>query len=179
MVDTYTLFYTLVIVVVFLALVFQLVPFILYVWMRRSEEERIVNFLKESGARDITPEELTNAFKILRESTNPTPVTRSTLALLPIVIVGIAILYLITSNIDIITTYAGTNTTINATGAVSNSITTSNSLINTLLGVFAGFLTAAAGFYFGTKAVAKSSTDSHADEGTEELKRALRSRDEK
>jgi hypothetical protein len=165
MADVLTLFYILVGVVVLLAIAFHVVPFIFYLQQRRYEEALIVGHAKDGG-KEIDPIELSTAFHLLKTST--TPVTRSTLALLPTVIVGIAILYLITSNLDMVLTSMQTNTSITANSTISNTVTTSNSLINTLLGVFAGFLTAASGFYFAAK-TAESSSETDGDTSSEAL----------
>jgi hypothetical protein len=167
MADALTIFWWLVLVLILLALVFQLVPFILYLVERRAEEKKIVEIIKATG-QEIDPVELSEAFNLLKVQT--TAVTRTTLAMLPLAIVGIAIFYLITTNNMILMSITD-NTTITANSTISNTIATSNSLINTLLGVLAGFLTAAAGFYFGAKTVAskpcKDSDDGDSEEEEE------------
>jgi hypothetical protein len=167
MAEALMVFWWLVLLVIVLALIFQLVPFILYLVERRAEEKKIVEIVKATG-QEIDPVELSKAFNLLKVQT--TAVTRTTLAMLPLAIVGISILYLITTN-NILLMSITNNTTITANSTISNTIATSNSLINTLLGVFAGFLTAAAGFYFGAKTVAskpcKDSDDGDSEEEEE------------
>ena len=90
-------FSNLAILLIVLALVFQFVPLIINACLRLSEEVRIQKILTEKGA-EIKPEDLTAAFESIKENTSPTPVTRTTLAVLPIIIVGIAIFYLIMNN---------------------------------------------------------------------------------
>jgi len=160
------MFTSLVIILIFLALVLQLVPLIINAFQRRSEEARIERVLKEQKTTGTKPEDLSIAFKAIQQSVSPTPVTRSTLSILPIVVVGIAIFFLIVTNRDMVLV-ASNNTTIN--GTISTAVTSSNSLINTLLGVLAGFLTAAAGFYFGAKATATSSAT-----GTKDVSKQLK-----
>jgi hypothetical protein len=167
MADALTVFWWLVLVLILLALVFQLVPFMLYLVERRAEEKKIVEIVKATG-QEVDPIELSEAFNLLKVQT--TAVTRTTLAMLPLAIVGIAIFYLITSNNMILMSITD-NTTITANSTISNTIATSNSLINTLLGVLAGFLTAAAGFYFGAKSVgSRPCTDNDEDDDDKEKK---------
>ena len=174
----FEVFSNLVILLIVLALVFQFVPLIINACLRRSEEVRIEKILTEKVA-EIKPEDLTMAFKSIKESTSPTPVTRTTLAVLPIIIVGIAIFYLIVNNHDILLIAATNNTTSSANSTISTVVTQSNSLINTLLGVLAGFLTSIAGFYFGAKAAAApSSPSSGADNVSGQLEKISKLHDE-
>ncbi|MFC2032709.1 hypothetical protein ACFLUS_05070 [Chloroflexota bacterium] len=86
--------------------------------------------------------------ELLRESSKPPPgipgLARSTIALTVIVILGVAIFHLLTSN-----------------GSGSNS-----GIINNVLSVLAGLLAAITGFYFGGKAAEKKTDEPEKKPGT-------------